>query len=300
MDRELKDAYLYYQASLSTQPMLQIGNREWKWRAGMAEAGQTQCLQTVPVYTNASRVELIVNGKSIGVKDVADCTAEFNVPFVNGRNCIEAVATANGRTMHDVIYPEFSVVGKRLTQQNFPVKGLNVMLGSNRYYEDREGGVCWIPEQEYTAGSWGYVGGKPYYKGSHLGSDINIEGTEHDPIFQTQRVGIESFKADIPDGQYSVSLYWSELDGKKPAEALVYNLGSSSSAQGQAHQRIFSVSINGVEMLSDDAMSRELVPARPVVKKFIVNVSGGKGLSIDFKPTEGNAILNAVRIYKNI
>lgn len=300
LDRELKDVYLYYQASLSTQPMLQIGNREWKWRAGVAGEGQAQCLQTVPVYTNASQVELIVNGKSIGTKDVADCTAEFRVPFADGRNCIEAVATRNGKTMRDVIYPHFSVVGKRLTQQNFPTKGLNVMLGSNRYYEDREGGVCWIPEQEYSVGSWGYVGGKPYRKGLNLGSDINIEGTEHDPVFQTQRVGIESFKADIPDGQYSVSLYWSELDGKKPAGALLYNLGSGSSAPEQIHQRSFSVTINGVEMLSDHAMSKELIPARPIIRKFIVNVSGGKGLTINFKPTQGNTILNAVRIFKNM
>ena len=56
-----------------------------------------------------------------------------------------------------------------------------------------------------------------------LGSDIDICGTDMNPVFQTQRVGIESFKADVPDGEYSVSLYWAELDSDKKKEALIYN-----------------------------------------------------------------------------
>ena len=49
-----------------------------------------------------------------------------------------------------------------------------------------------------------------------LGSASDILGTKNDPVFQTQRVGIESFRADVPDGTYSVYLYWAELDAARP------------------------------------------------------------------------------------
>lgn len=92
---------------------------------------------------------------------------------------------------------------------------VNVLLGAQRYFEDRTAELCWIPEQAYEKGSWGYIGGevapnKTRY-GSLPASDTDILGTDQDPIFQTQRVGIEAFKADVPDGVYAVYLYWTEL-----------------------------------------------------------------------------------------
>ena len=52
-------------------------------------------------------------------------------------------------------------------------------------------------------------------------SDTDILGTDQDPVFQTQRVGIEAFKADVPDGVYAVYLYWTELTSENKREALV-------------------------------------------------------------------------------
>ena len=52
------------------------------------------------------------------------------------------------------------------------------MLGSHRYFEDREAEMVWIPEQAYKEGSWGYVGGEAYRRatnfGTLLGTDLDI------------------------------------------------------------------------------------------------------------------------------
>ena len=176
------------------------------------------------------------------------------------------------------------------------------MLGSPRYFEDRTANVAWIPEQEYKPGSWGFVGGTSYRRktgfGSMLGSDIDILGTDMNPIFQTQRVGIKSFKADVPNGEYSVYLYWAELESDKEREALVYNLGADSE-QTFAGNRSFGISMNGTTVLDDFNIARDYGYARAVIKKFVVTVKDGKGLSVDFHKKEGEPILNAIRISRN-
>lgn len=302
LDREVKDTYLFYKAALIRRPMLVIGNREWKTRGGVVNTEQKECIQSIPVFSNAEEVELFANNKSLGKKKIESGYALFDVPFVNGENQLEAFAVAGDTKLHDMLGIRFQLIGSQLKDNTLPFTEMNVMLGSPRYFEDRAANVAWIPEQEYKPGSWGFVGGTPYRRktgfGTMLGSDIDIFGTDMNPVFQTQRVGIESFKADVPDGEYSVSLYWAELDSDKEKEALIYNLGADSE-QTLVGNRRFGISINGTTVLDDFNIARDYGYARAVIKKFIVTVKDGKGLNIDFHKKEGETILNAIRIYRN-
>lgn len=302
LDREKKDVYWFYKTALSRRPILVIGNREWKSRGGVVNTAQKECIQSVPVFSNAEEVELFVNNKSLGKKKVEDNYALFDVPFVGGENLLEAVAVASGHKLRDMLRIQFQLVGSQLKDEAVPFTEINVMLGSPRYFEDRSANVVWIPEQEYKPGSWGFVGGTSYRRktgfGSMFGSDIDIHGTDMNPVFQTQRVGIKSFKADVPDGEYSVYLYWAELESDKEREALVYNLGADSE-QTFAGNRSFGISINGTTVSDDFNVARDYGYARAVIKKFVITVKDGKGLSVDFHKKEGEPILNAIRIYRN-
>ncbi|KAA3942961.1 glycoside hydrolase family 2 TIM barrel-domain containing protein [Bacteroides ovatus] len=302
LNREKKDVYWFYKTALSRRPILVIGNREWKSRGGVVNTAQKECIQSVPVFSNAEEVELFVNNKSLGKKKVEDNYALFDVPFVGGENLLEAVAVAGDSKLRDMLRIQFQLVGSQLKDEAIPFTEINVMLGSPRYFEDRTANVEWIPEQEYKPGSWGFVGGTSYRRktgfGSMLGSDIDILGTDMNPIFQTQRVGIKSFKADVPNGEYSVYLYWAELESDKEREALVYNLGADSE-QTFAGNRSFGISMNGTTVLDDFNIARDYGYARAVIKKFVVTVKDGKGLSVDFHKKEGEPILNAIRIYRN-
>lgn len=302
LDREKKDVYWFYKTALSRRPILVIGNREWKSRGGVVNTAQKEYIQSVPVFSNAEEVELFVNNKSLGKKKVEDNYALFDVPFVGGENLLEAVAVASGHKLRDMLRIQFQLVGSQLKDEAVPFTEINVMLGSPRYFEDRSANVVWIPEQEYKPGSWGFVGGTSYRRktgfGSMLGSDIDIHGTDMNPVFQTQRVGIKSFKADVPDGEYSVYLYWAELESDKEREALVYNLGADSE-QTFAGNRSFGISINGTTVSDDFNVARDYGYARAVIKKFVITVKDGKGLSVDFHKKEGEPILNAIRIYRN-
>ena len=302
LNREKKDVYWFYKTALSRRPILVIGNREWKSRGGVVNTAQKECIQSVPVFSNAEEVELFVNNKSLGKKKIEDNYALFDVPFVGGENLLEAVAVTGDNKLRDMLRIQFQLVGSRLKDEAVPFTELNVMLGSPRYFEDRAANVAWIPEQEYKPGSWGFIGGTSYRRqtgfGTMLGSDIDIHGTDMNPIFQTQRVGIKSFKADVPNGEYSVYLHWAELESDKEREALVYNLGADSE-QTFAGNRSFGISINGTTVSDDFNIARDYGYARAVIKKFVITVKDGKGVSVDFHKKEGEPILNAIRIYRN-
>ena len=302
LNREKKDVYWFYKTALSRRPILVIGNREWKSRGGVVNTAQKECIQSVPVFSNAEEVELFVNNKSLGKKKIENNYALFDVPFVGGENLLEAVAVTGDNKLRDMLRIQFQLVGSQLKDEAVPFTELNVMLGSPRYFEDRAANVAWIPEQEYKPGSWGFIGGTSYRRqtgfGTMLGSDIDIHGTDMNPIFQTQRVGIKSFKADVPDGEYSVYLHWAELESDKEREALVYNLGADSE-QTFAGNRSFGISINGTTVSDDFNVARDYGYARAVIKKFVITVKDGKGVSVDFHKKEGEPILNAIRIYRN-
>ncbi|MEQ3300674.1 malectin domain-containing carbohydrate-binding protein [Bacteroides xylanisolvens] len=133
--------------------------------------------------------------------------------------------------------------------------------------------------------------------GSLPASDTDILGTDQDPVFQTQRVGIEAFKADVPDGVYAVYLYWTELTSENKREALVYNLGNDVVREDYIN-RVFSVDINGVSVAKQLNIAEEYGSERAVIKKYIVPVSQGKGLVVRFGAVESVPILNAIRIVK--
>lgn len=294
-NRERKDTYYLYQAYLKESPVLHICNKTWTTRAGATEQGQA-CPQPLKVYTNAEKVELLLNGTSLGSFPVANRMATLNVPFIAGQNVVEAVIEHDGHTYRDQYTCQFNSVN---VKNGFTE--MNVLLGTQRYFEDRTAELCWIPEQPYQPGSWGYIGGESVLTktrhGSLPASDAEIQGTDQDPIFQTQRVGLEAFKADVPDGNYAVYLYFAELTSEHKREALAYNLGNDVVAESYSN-RMFSVNINKACVTQQLNIAEAYGSHRAVIKKYIVPVCQGQGLTIDFSAIESLPILNAIRIVK--
>lgn len=301
VNRELKDTYLLYKANLCKSPLILIGSKSWKNRAGVADA-QGRCMQPLKIYSNLDKVQVKVNNESIGEVAVIDCVANVQIAFVDGINVIEVTGKSGGKVVKDFYDSHFKMLPKTLTAETGLVfDELNVMLGSKRYFEDKVADIVWIPEQAYVPGQWGYVGGTAFgvttRHGNLPASDLNILGTDQDPIFQTQREGLSAFKLDVPNGKYAVYLYLAELVPAMQKEALAYNLGNDASYKNTS-ERVFNIKVNGEYQLKEFNIAEQIAAERAIIKKLSVNVIDGKGISIDFEAVKGKPVLNAIRVIK--
>jgi len=299
-ERVPKDVYFYYQANLLKQPFIKIGSHNWTLRGGIGDKDMS-CTQPVEVYTNLPEVSLWLDGKLIGKQTVHDKVATFNVPFKNGVNQLKASAKVNDIDYEDLITINFKMVPGDLHNSILPFNEINVSLGDKRFYIDDKLKQVWLPEKSYEPGSWGYVGGHIFsMQGNTLqtyGTNKDILGTDYDPIYATQRVGLSDFKLDVPDGKYEVNLLFAELLSKQEREAQPYNLNNTTKTDA-ASERSFDVLINGQTVIDKLGNDNYLEPARAFSTRVTINVTGGKGIDVNFKPIKGETILNGIQVKK--
>jgi beta-galactosidase len=296
--REPKETYFLYQANLLKTPFLKIGGNQWKLRSGISANGLT-CTQPLTVFSNQPAVQLWLDGASLGTMNTKDGMAMFKVPFKNGENRLKL--TAPGIAIEDATVVNFKMLPMVLTDTKLPFTELNVSLG-DRYFVDDKLQQVWLPEQVYTKGSWGYVGGEVFKMENTgrvgFGSDKDIYGTGYDALYETQRIGIDAFKADVPDGKYEVTLHFAELQAKATGEELAYNLSNGSNKPSTEKRRAFDILINGQTVVNGLSNSNYLEPQTAYITTIVVNVKNGEGITTGFKPISGQTILNAVQIKK--
>ena len=300
-DRKPKTAYWFYKASLNNEPAIYIASRGLDTKSGVAKKMDDFCNQSLEVFSNLPKAEFFLNGKSLGEKQFSNNVAKWTVPFVQGENLLEVSGLKDGKLIKDVQKVQFKLIPYSLSKKGYDFENLNVNLGGNFSFFDENPNITWLPDREWEKGSWGAVGGKFYRKktshGSLPSSDADIKGTDIDPVYQTQRVGLKSYIADVPDGTYSVSLYFAELDSPKKNEASEYNLGNDA-VNGPTEDRIFSIEINKQLVVQNLNLLAEFGEERAIEKKYIVSAKNGEGITIDFIPVKGEPVLNGIRIVR--
>jgi beta-galactosidase len=227
----------------------------------------------VEVYSNLERVQLLLNGRSLGTKAPDDVrSATWRVPFLDGDNVLEARGTKGGRNYTDRLDVHFAYRPPRLDDPSVPFHELAVNVGSGAQVAD--GDVVWEGDQPYTKGSFGYVGGDS----KMFDKDLPITNTGEVPLYFTYRSGIEGYRVDVPDGDYEVELRF--------AEPLALATG----------ERVFDVAINGATVVSGLDLAAQDGVARATPMSFDASAHNGEGLSISFHARQGEPILNAIRV----
>jgi beta-galactosidase len=295
-DRTAKDSYHYYQAVLSKNSFIKILGASRA--AGIAESNNLFCVRQVQVAANITEVELIMNGRSVGKKQTVDGLSEWQLPFKNGTNAIEVKGERDGKVYHDKKIVSFSLLPHHFSQQ-VKFEQLNILLGANRYFVDDEQ-QQWIPDQPYKEGSWGSIGGKtfqiPNSNRLPYGTDKSIAGTNNDPVYQTQQIGIKKYRLDLPAGEYELTLHFAELLGGQVKE-LPYNLTDPERIEPNG-KRIFHVYVNGNLLLDHFDIATQYGSATAVSKKIKLTVTDNTGIEIEFKTVEGEPVLNALQVKK--
>jgi len=304
-DRIPKDPYYFYQARLLEKSFVAIASRSWLLRAGVADSSQSVCYQPVEAASNLDSLELWNNGQSLGVKKVEDGWCIWQVPFTDGINHILVSGRQKGARDKSILSDgadiTFQLQPYRWTRGQTAFHSLNILLGAKRYFIDAADHAIWQPEQPYHPGSWGYVGGQPFHIAGNnqlpYGTDKNIKGTDKDPVYQTQRVGLSSFRLDVPAGHYECIFHFAELDGSTGPN-LPYNLHPPFPKPSGPGRRIFDLYMNDKPLLTHFDITDSAGTAAALEEHFTIITSEGEGIRIDFRPVEGEPILNALQIKK--
>jgi subtilisin family serine protease len=168
-----------------------------------------------------------------------------------------------------VASPEFAVLYQLLPQYE---QGVDV--GSSAQYVDTSGD-SWAPDQQYSAGSWGYT-----VRGNVANTNAPIDGTSDDTLYRTARRGQTEYRFDgLPVGKYEVELRFAEIQNRKPG------------------QRLFDVTMEGNVVLFGLDIAGEVGQNAADDKSFIVPVNDGQ-LNVRFilRQADKEPIINAVRV----
>lgn len=297
-DRRPKNTYFLYSAYLSPRTYLKIGAANGETRSGQGTRDGSSAQQQVDVFGNVKKVELFVNGKSIGIKTLKDRAASWNVPFNNGRNVLKAVSV-DGPAAEDQAEVSFKVVPENLRNKNIAFTDLAISIGDPRYYIDDIKGKIWLPDQPYRKGSWGYIGGEMYKMEDNVrqpfGTDKTILNTFSNPLYQTQRIGIKEYRLDVPDGKYEITMHFAELVGSEMTTVLPYNLFASYK-KPSTEERVFNIYLHKIKIASELNLPKRFGPARAVTKKTVAIVQHNQGIRLEFEALEGRPVLNALEV----
>lgn len=297
LTRTPKNTYYLYKANLGQSPFVKFANTDWKVRGGVFYDNEIPN-HKIKFYSNLSDATVYHNGENLGTVKVNNGIGCLTIVPVNGINTLYIKSYNKGKIYEDMMRFEYSAMKENIGND---FSELNMLLGSKRSFFDNESGIYWMPEKEYKKGSWGYVGGEAYRPktkyGSLPSSNLNILGTDKDPMFQTQRRNITSFKADVPDGKYYVYLYFADLNPATESEILPYNLGNDVISTSRESSS-FDIILNDKVYIRDFNIQREVGVQRSIIKKFILDIRDNKGLDIKLISLYGYNFLNAVRILK--
>ena len=295
-DRRPKDVFYYFQAFLRKDiPVLHIAVDDWKYRTVVSDGEAVE--HPVKVYSNLDRVELSVNGKKLSVQGIENCHAGWRVPLVVGRNTLVASGIYQGKKVEQVSDVFVKIQPRHIAAANIRQLELAVNVGSNCFFMDDKSDLCWLPDQVYTPGSWGYVGGEVFYRSpGRIGTTAEVKNTRNVPLLQTKRKDIKAYRFDLSDGEYEVELLFADLNA--PSERVTYDLGGTAVlSNADFRGSVFNVSVNGRLWLNHFSPAMEVGGNRCLSKKLRVIVTDGN-LTVGFEAVKGMTFLNGIKLFR--
>lgn len=207
----------------------------------------------------------------MGKKTVgASRKATFDVSLQPGANKLIAHGSRNGKRVTDATDIEYRLVTVDSSE-------IAINVGSNADFTDETGRI-WIADQSYKNGECGFVGSS-LTRVYNSPPDRNILSTKDDPLFQTFVEGIESYRIDVPAGNYTVELLFAETKFE------------------QSGKRCFDVSINSRSFISGLDLAASPGAFRPMMKSLELRTEGG--IEIKFSAKTGKPILNGLRVKRS-
>ena len=247
-----KDAFYFYKANWSSEPVTYITSRRYTNRA--------YAVNDVRVYSNADTVELLVNGRRVASMNSSGCPMKvcvFNgVQLARGQNTVVAVGARGGTAVRDSV------------QWSFNADGVNIAAGRLTTGYRASDGATFGSDHYFTGGTGSY-----YMLGEDAyGTVPKIAGTRDPELHEFLRMGEFSYDIPVEGARHRVTLGFIEPD--------------STIAEGG---RVFNVLANGKVVIEGLDVRKETGGVRTALTRtFTADAAGGR-LKLEFTPVKGEA-----------
>lgn len=163
----------------------------------------------------------------------------------------------------------------------WPPAVYRVNCGAAEPYTDIAGNE-WLADQEFGEGKqWGALNGMTVDR-RPAGLE-QIEDTEDDVVYLTERYSMQGYKFTVPNGRYLLRLHFAETYEGITGEGM----------------RLFSVEAEGKTVLKDLDVYKEAEGRnKAIVRDFVVEVSDGS-LDVNFVRNVQKPEINGIEVLKN-
>ena len=168
-----------------------------------------------------------------------------------------------------------------------------INLGTHVNFFDTEKGITFLADRPYQNNLFGYVENSGKCNRQLISNNIknsNLEG-----VFQTILSDCESYKIDVPNGKYKVSLYFVEPK-LKSKEQIIFNLKYDVEGDDDIEQRIFDIYLNETLFEKHFDMSSNYPDKYGITLSYNVMINGDNGLTVSLKPIEGVPVISGILI----
>jgi beta-galactosidase len=261
-----KDAFYFYKANWSSEPVTYITSRRYTDRA--------YPVADIKVYSNADSVALTVNGAVVGTMLAEECPQRAcvfeEVRLSPGANSIEVSGDHAGEPVTDSV------------EWTMNASGINIAAGRLATGYVSTQGTRFGSDDFFSGGEFGYID-----PGVDPGGGVpeDITGTEDPELYKWYRSGDFSYSIPLADGSYELTLGFVELDEGVDEGDRIFDV----LADGEPL-------IEGLDVISEAGERREVI-----TRSFDVDVSGGR-LVLEFTPAEGSvdyaALVSTIKLVR--
>lgn len=252
-----KDAFYFYKAQWSEEPVLHLTGRRYVDRA--------YPVVDVRAYSNAPRASLTVNGRPVGTVDCPDRICVWpGVRLRAGDNQVAASAERDGKALTDSLSWTAPDATRGLHVRAGHLTGLTtstgLRFGSDNFFTGGQVSELRLAGRTKVAPS-------------------NVTGTRDPELYASYRQGAFSYDLPLPDGRWTVTLHLfePETDAAKAAARSITVL-----ANGKPVLTGFNPALAGGGSL------------KAVTHSFTATASGG--LKLDFSGGGNGAVVSAISI----
>ncbi|MEZ4802965.1 MAG: glycoside hydrolase family 2 TIM barrel-domain containing protein [Gelidibacter sp.] len=287
-NRVPKEVYYWYQSVLTKDPFVHIALNEHQPINLIGEERRS-----ISVFSNQRSTDFFLNGEKLNTIQFENGLATIEVPFVNGINELKVVANSQKDIKTIQVFKT-----DNLRTSNLERFGINI--GSHFNYYDKETNVMFVADRPYSEHLYGYLDGIPYNitKDHNQGIPQNIQNSQLEGLFQMMLEDCTTYKVDIPDGNYKITLYFVEPQLESEVES-IYNLKTTKmTVDATPNQRIFDIILNEQIVESRFNMAKTYPDKYGITISTELNIKNNQGLSINLKPIEGKTVISGVLIKK--